>query len=148
MMTRTQIPAELARIVRDRASNRCEYCQLPQSSQEATFHIDHIEPRRAGGQTNLENLALACVLCSLKKGARTIVIDPESGEAVSIFNPRSQLWDDHFSWTFEWSVIGLSPCGRGTVEALGMNRPAAVSIRSMPAELGRFPDGSNPKPSR
>jgi hypothetical protein len=145
-MSRTQIPAELARIVRDRATNRCEYCQLPQSCQEATFHIDHIEPRRAGGQTTLENLALACVTCSLKKGARTSVVDPESGEAVPIFNPRSEVWEDHFSWTFEWCVVGLSPCGRGTVEVLGMNRPAAVAIRSMLAELGKFPERSNPKP--
>jgi len=147
-MTRTQIPAELARLVRDRATNHSKYCQLPQSCQEATFHIDHVEPRRAGGQTNLENLALACVTCSLKKGARTNVVDPESGEAVSIFNPRVEMWDDHFSWTVEWSVVGLSPCGRGTVEALGINRPAAVAMRSMLAELGKFPERSTPKPGK
>ena len=147
-MSRTPIPAELARLVRDRAKNRCEYCQLPQSCQEATFHIDHVEPRRAGGETNLENLALACVTCSLKRGARTSVVDPESGEAISIFNPRSEVWDDHFSWTFEWCVVGLSPCGRGTVEALGINRPAAIASRSMLAELGRFPERSTAKPGK
>ena len=41
------VPARLARLVRRRAAEVCEYCQLPQSSQEATFHIDHIIPRIA-----------------------------------------------------------------------------------------------------
>ena len=38
------IGADLARLVRKRAGNVCEYCCLPQSSQEATFHVDHIQP--------------------------------------------------------------------------------------------------------
>src|SRR5881398_1235375 len=63
------IPAALARAVHRRAGNICEYCGLPQSSQEATFHVDHIEPRADGGPTELSNLALACVTCSIKKAA-------------------------------------------------------------------------------
>lgn len=67
-------------------------------------------------------------------------MDSESGESVSIFNPRTQVWDDHFSWTIDWHVQGLTPCGRGTADTLGMNRPAAISIRTLLAEFGRFPD--------
>jgi 16S rRNA G1207 methylase RsmC len=70
------IPAILARLVRKRAGNACEYCRLPQSSQEATFHVDHIRPAVAQG---------------------------------------------------------------ATIGALGMNRPAIVSIRRTLAALGRFP---------
>lgn len=138
-MSPSQIPSGLARLVRERAVDQCEYCRLPQSSQEATFHIDHILPRKSGGPTISENLALACVTCSLKKAARTHADDPETGLITLLFNPRSQTWDDHFDWTMDWRVLGLSPCGRVTVDALGMNRPAAVSIRSLLAELGRFP---------
>ena len=29
---------------RNRALGRCEYCQLSQAGQEATFHIDHVMP--------------------------------------------------------------------------------------------------------
>ena len=59
------IPVGLRRFVAERAQHRCEYCGLAQEGQEATFHIDHIVPRKTGGQTIEENLALACVSCSL-----------------------------------------------------------------------------------
>ena len=48
-----------------RAGYRCEYCRLSQLGQEATFHIDHVVPRAAGGPTTSDNLALSCVSCSL-----------------------------------------------------------------------------------
>src|SRR5271166_4699354 len=64
------IPANLRRQVIERAANCCEYCGLAQTGQEATFHVDHIVPVVAGGQSTLENLALACVSCSLRKSAR------------------------------------------------------------------------------
>ena len=147
-MAPSQISVELSRQVRERAANFCEYCRLPQSCQEATFHIDHVQPRKAGGESTIENLALACVTCSLKKAARTHVADSETGEVVPVFNPRTQAWNDHFSWTIDWHVQGLTPCGRGTAEALGLNRPAVISIRTLLAELDRFPgkpsDGAHP----
>ena len=64
------IPANLRRQVITRAANCCEYCGLAQTGQEATFHIDHVVPLVAGGQSTSENLALACVSCSLRRGAR------------------------------------------------------------------------------
>jgi len=70
------ISASLRRQVIERAENRCEYCGLAQTGQEAAFHIDHIVPVSGGGGTNLENLALACVSCSLRKGARLLTRDP------------------------------------------------------------------------
>ncbi|WP_437338603.1 HNH endonuclease [Sorangium sp. So ce394] len=73
------MPATLQRRVRERAADRCEYCRLAQVGQEATFHIDHVQPRHEGGMTTLENLALACVSCSLRKGARTHGSDPTTG---------------------------------------------------------------------
>ena len=60
-----RLPAALIKFVRRRARHVCEYCHLPQRSQEAVFHVDHIQPRVAGGPTRAENLALACVTCSL-----------------------------------------------------------------------------------
>lgn len=63
------IPASLRRLVVQRAGDRCEYCGLSQVGQAATFHIDHVIPIAAGGGTVAANLALACVSCSLYKGA-------------------------------------------------------------------------------
>ena len=87
------IPLRLIQEVRDRAREVCEYCLLPQSSQEATFHIDHIVPRREGGDTDAANLALACVTCSLRKGARMFAIDPQTQTTVTLFHPREVTSD-------------------------------------------------------
>ena len=72
------IPASLRSLVVSRAGNRCEYCGLSQMGQAATFHVHHIVPVVEGGQTTADNLALACVSCSLRKAARLRVPDPDS----------------------------------------------------------------------
>jgi len=134
-----RIPARLARLVRKRARDVCEYCRLPQSSQEAAFHIDHIQPRAAGGPTIAGNLALACVTCSLRKAARTAARDPRTRQLVALFHPRRDRWSEHFRWVRGWRLVGQTPTGRATIAALGMNRTAIVAIRRTLAALGRFP---------
>jgi 5-methylcytosine-specific restriction endonuclease McrA len=69
------IPVNLRGQVVKRATNCCEYCGLAQTGQEATFHVDHVVPVVAGGQSTSENLALACVSCSLRKNARLVMVD-------------------------------------------------------------------------
>jgi hypothetical protein len=121
-----------------RAGNRCEYCQLSQLGQEAAFHIDHVVPRAAGGPTIADNLALACVSCSLRKWAKQTATDPDTGEEVSLFNPRTQTWIEHFHWD-EVKVVPLTPTGRATVTALAMNRPLIIAIRQEEILRGRHP---------
>jgi len=133
------IPATLIKEVRGRARAACEYCLLPQNSQEATFHIDHIVPRLAGGKTESANLALACVTCSLRKAAKLDAIDPQTHETVGLFHPREQIWSEHIKLTDEFLFEGLTPTGRASIESLGMNRTAIVSIRKELNFLGRFP---------
>jgi hypothetical protein len=130
------VPVALVKIVRERAGRRCEYCRLPQSSQEAAFHVDHIKPRSAHGSTAASNLALACVTCSLRKAARTHAHDPLSKEQVLLFHPRQDRWGDHFQWTGGYRLLGRTPTGRATIAALGMNRPAVVAIRRALVKLG------------
>jgi hypothetical protein len=132
------IPASLRRLVIQRADNRCEYCGISQIGQVATFHIDHIVPVVAGGKTIAENLALACVSCSLRKGVRQNVEDSETGEVVSIFNPRQQAWKEHFDWNGV-QVVGLTATGRATVQALDLNRATMLAIRAEEELLGRRP---------
>lgn len=121
-----------------RAGNRCEYCRLSQLGQEAAFHIDHVIPRAAGGPTAADNLALACVSCSLRKWAKQTATDPESGEEVPLFNPRTQAWAEHFRWAGE-RIVPLTPTGRATVAALALNRPLILAIRQEEAARGRHP---------
>lgn len=135
------IPAKLRQLVIKRANDRCEYCKLAQVGQAATFHIDHIIPVVAGGKTVTENLALACVSCSLSKSARQTVIDPETSEKVLIFNPRLQQWSHHFYWDGAY-VIGRTAIGRATIEALNLNRSIIVAIRLEEAFFHRHPPGN------
>lgn len=133
-----RIPASLRRLVIQRASDRCEYCGISQVGQVATFHIDHIIPVIAGGETTPENLALACVSCSLRKGARQTLEDVETGEVVCVFNPRQQIWKEHFDWNGV-QIVGLTATGRATVQALELNRPIMLAIRAEEELLGRHP---------
>jgi hypothetical protein len=138
-MSGGQVPISLQRRVRLRAGDRCEYCRIAQVSQEATFHVDHVLPRAAGGATSFENLALACVSCSLRKGARTTAIDPISGDATQLFHPRGQAWVEHFSADASGEIMGHTAIGRATVVALSMNRVLAVRIRHEERSRERWP---------
>lgn len=133
------IPAFLRRLVIKRAAGRCEYCRLSQAGQEATFHIDHIVPLAEGGATTADNLALACVSCSLRKGARMSALDPQTGEPAALFHPRLNNWAEHFRWEGV-RIVGLTVTGRTTVAALEMNRPIILAIREEEAAFGRHPE--------
>lgn len=132
----SSIPKRLRRSVVQRAENRCEYCRLSQEGQEATFHVDHVVPVVDGGSTTLANLALACVSCSLRKGARQVVKDFETGKSVSIFSPRQNQWNDHFEWV---GVVlsGLTETGRATITALDLNRSVVLAVRAEEVAFGR-----------
>ena len=125
----SRVPAGLRRLVVRRAQGRCEYCQLSQEGQEATFHIDHIIPQSVKVLTTAENLALACVSCSLRKTSRRSALDPETGRRIPLFHPRRQVWADHFRWDGV-TVVGLTPTGRTTVAALRLNRQLIQAIRT------------------
>ena len=129
----TAVRGKLRRLVVRRAENRCEYCGLSQDGQEATFHVDHIVPETADGKTEAENLALACVSCSLYKGARMRGVDPESGAEVPLYNPRAHDWRRHFVWDGV-HIVGRTRIGRATIAVLRMNRPLILAIRMEEAE--------------
>ena len=134
----SEIPRGLHDEVVLRAGNRCEYCRLSQLGQEAAFHMDHVIPRAAGGPTTAGNLALACVSCSLRKWANQTAVDPDTGDEVPLFNPRTQVWSEHFRWDNE-RVAPLTPIGRATAAALALNRPLVIAIRQEEVARGRHP---------
>jgi hypothetical protein len=90
------------------------------------------------GPTEEGNLALACVSCSLKKGARQWVIDPDSEQPIRLFHPRLDVWSEHFRWQPP-RIEGLTPCGRATIRALDLNRPLILAIRFEETFWGRYP---------
>ena len=104
------------------------------------MEVDHIIPESLGGATVEDNLWLACSLCNDHKGDRIAAADPVSGEVVRLFNPRQQVWGDHFQWTPEGDrIVGSTPCGRATVWALDLNRPVLVCARRAWVVVGWHP---------
>lgn len=106
------VPAGLAARVRRRAENRCEYCRMSQSLQGATFHIEHIIPRKHGGRTLFKNLALACPGCNLHKADRIHAEDLLTGADMPLFHPRKYRWGDHFEWRGTRIKGRTGPAGR------------------------------------
>jgi hypothetical protein len=94
------------------------------------FSAEHIEARSRGGKTILANLAWSCQGCNNHKYNKTSVRDPVTGELVALFHPRRDLWHVHFTWNHDCTLIlGLTPVGRATVEALHLNRRGLVNLR-------------------
>jgi hypothetical protein len=57
-------------------------------------------------------------------------MDPESGTMIDLFNPRLQAWADHFAWSEDGTrIIGLTPTGRSTVNALSLNSELRAAAR-------------------
>jgi hypothetical protein len=128
----------LARDVRRRARDRCEYCRMHQRLQGASFHIEHITPRCLGGPSVSTNLALCCPSCNLHKANRCNANDPKSGLSVSLFNPREMDWDRHFRFE-EFRIVGITPRGRATVALLHLNQPRRIRVRIAEEAFGLFP---------
>jgi 5-methylcytosine-specific restriction endonuclease McrA len=83
------IEAALRRLVRQRASNRCEYCGLHQDDLPfVMLHVDHVISRQHLGGDEEGNLCLACHSCNFNKG--TNIATREAGDLVPLFNPRTQ----------------------------------------------------------
>jgi 5-methylcytosine-specific restriction endonuclease McrA len=123
------VEARARLIVRERAENRCEYCQKQQEeSPLITLQIEHIIPRKHGGSDDLDNLALACADCNLRKSSDLAGIDPITNLLTPLYHPRMDHWDDHFAWD-GLRVIGTTAVGRTTVRVLDLNSPARIRVR-------------------
>jgi len=119
--------------ISERAGFRCEYCHLPTRGQVATFPIDHVLPKSAGGTNDSDNLALSCPHCNAHKWIDTAGIDPDTGQPVPFFNPRKDTWDEHFVWSRfgDGILAGRTPCGRATIIGLRINDPDMVALRQL-----------------
>ncbi len=139
-MPRRYVSAEERQIIAARARGRCEYCQSPADYATQSFSVEHIVPVSRGGDTLLDNLALACPGCNAYKHAKIEALDPVDGIVVSLYNPREQKWQDHFAWNEDFTrILGLTATGRTTVSTLQMNRPGLVNIRQALFAIGLHP---------
>lgn len=132
------IDALLEQRVRERAGQRCEYCRLRQEHEpDRRFHIEHIIARRHRGADDFSNLALACTLCNLQKGACIGSLDPDSNQFTRLFNPRQDAWEQHFRRD-RGVILGITDIGRTTVWLLDMNCDDRVKMRLALHALGEL----------
>ena len=137
-MPSTKIPVRLRRLVIARAKNICEYCLLHQDDSGFLHQIDHIIPRKYNGATILINLALACLKCNKYKGPEIAALDPIDNEIAPLFNPRTQIWGEHFELLGAF-IIGKTRIGRATVAALKLNDPMRVNQRQERIAEDQYP---------
>ena len=127
---RPYLPIEIRRAVFERARWLCEYCRSPESTGTVSFQVEHVTPHGRGGSSELENLASSCPGCNSHKGAQITAVDPVTNIRVPLYNPRTQRWTEHFTWSEDYRVVmGLTPTGRATVIALHLNRPGVQNLR-------------------
>jgi hypothetical protein len=137
----TTVSGQLRAVIVERARELCEYCQLSQLFQVATFPVDHIIPLSRGGATELDNLALACPSCNANKWAHIEAVDPESEMVTELFHPRRHLWTDHFRWSPHDPAVlePITPIGRATAALLELNSTERVAIRRWLIVIRRHP---------
>ena len=57
-------------------------------------------------------------------------VDPVTGVQAPLFNPRTEVWSEHFQWSPNGTLIlGLTPTGRVMVDALRLNNDLAIEVR-------------------
>jgi hypothetical protein len=126
------VPHRLYPDVARRARHRCEYCRAPESIFNLEFEVEHVVPRSRGGPDELPNLALACRSCNLRKGMGQRARDPDGGDLAPLFDPRSDVWREHFQLSLEtFRIEGLTATGRAMARRLAVNRPLAVRARRL-----------------
>ncbi|MFO7678839.1 MAG: HNH endonuclease signature motif containing protein [Chloroflexota bacterium] len=132
------VSTDLRRLVIERANNCCEYCLFPQSASLLTFEMEHIISEKHGGQTEDNNLALACPYCNRGKGSDLGSLDTITGFLTPFFNPRTQNWQEHF-YLDGTNIVPLTAEGRVTASILQLNEPDRLQERQQLINAGQFP---------
>jgi hypothetical protein len=134
------IPVDLQRKIRTKFADCCAYCHTAELLTVTTFEFEHIIPLSAGEETVFDNLCLSCPSCNRYKASRQKVLDEDTQQEVSLFNPQQQLWSEHFAWSEDGTeIIPLTSVGTVTIYALKMNRAQLTRVRKMWVKLGEHP---------
>lgn len=134
------VPVDIREEVTVDAGGRCGYCLTSEWLTGQELEIEHIIPTAAGGETVRAILWMACHRCNKAKSDQIEAFDPESGVSVRLFNPRTDVWRDHFLWVGGGlTVEGSTEIGRATVAAVQLNRSLLVKSRQLWIAWGEHP---------
>jgi hypothetical protein len=98
--------------------------------------VDHIISEKHGGPTELANLANACVFCNRAKGT-----DIGAGTFCRFFNPRVDLWGDHFELDGA-QIKSQTDVGEVTVRIFEFNTLARLLERRALSLVHRYPSAA------
>jgi hypothetical protein len=126
------------KLVIERAGHRCKYCRILEYLSSFGYHIDHIIGLQHGGSNSIINLAYVCSPCNWKKGPNISTILDINGPLISLFNPRTQDWFDHFE-TKNGFILPLSVIGEATIKLLELNKQNKIEERYSMVISGFYP---------
>ena len=92
----SEIGAALRRLVIERTYGCCENCWMPIQYDELPGCVDHVISLKQHGPTIADNLAGDCFHDNSCKGTELTGIDSGSGLTIRLYNPRSDVWPEHF----------------------------------------------------
>lgn len=129
------LPADVRRLVAERAGYCCEYCLVPEAVSFAPHQVDHIIAVKHGGRSVLANLAYSCAPCNRRKGSNIAGLDEAEGRVVPLFHPREDDWWVHFRLDGP-RIVPLTAQGRVTTGLLQPNRSELLDQRERLLRLG------------
>jgi 5-methylcytosine-specific restriction endonuclease McrA len=126
------VSEQLRTTIAERADGKCEYCRSPERYAITKFSVEHVQPKSKCGSDGIGNLAFSCQQCNNHKYTAIEHVDPVSTRVFPLFNPRVDLWNDHFAWDFSCTkIVGMSGIGRATIDRLNLNREGLMNLRRL-----------------
>ena len=123
-----------------RSENLCEYCLIHDDDTFFGCEADHIVSEKHGGPTEEGNLALACLACNRNKGSDLASLVPGTERLVRFFNPRSDLWNQHFALDNDGiTIVALTEIGEATARIFGFNTSERLLERQTLQIAGIYP---------
>ena len=127
-------------LVRDRAQGCCEYCLSQESHATQGFSVEHIARSMLGARRpraiSRWPVRGAIISSTIKPQLATL----SAATSVPLFHPRRDHWYEHFIWNHDCTlIVGLTPTGRATIEALHLNREGVVNLRRLLLLAGKHP---------
>lgn len=132
------ISDDLRHLIASRADYLCEYCLIHEDVTFFGCQIDHIISMKHGGPTEADNLAYACTFCNRNKGSDIGSIVLETGHLVRFYNPRVDMWADHFQLNGS-QIKPLTEIGEVTARILGFNNNDRIMEREELMRSGQYP---------
>lgn len=115
------IPEAIRQFVANRAKHRCEYCRIYERYSFLAFHIEHIISQKHGGTSDKANLAYSCPICNWNKGTDVATFLEGVTEPVRFFNPRIDIWNQHFFVEDTGFITAHTRIGSATIKIFDMN---------------------------